>query len=180
MNGLEEPIESLYFNWLASQVMKVEVPTPSLTYWKLFRELQNTEFVWTLDAPMDDNRAEDGKELRKEFLRQIRTEPDNDWFNIGCSVLEMLVAFARRAEFAADRTVQDWFWEFLDNLGLSTFNDASFNLFVITDILYAFLWRTYDYHGNGGLFPIRYPHEDQRKVDIWYQFCAYLNEHEDL
>ncbi len=174
---LEEPIESLYFNWLCAKVMRVDVPTPSNTYWKLLRELQNTEFVWVVS--MDDNRAEDGKELRHEFLLEARIAVDQEWLNIGCSIFEMLIAFSRRASFTTDRSSPEWFWEFIDNLGLAGFNDASFNLFVITDILYSFIWRTFDYHGNGGMFPLKHPHQDQRKLEIWYQFCEYLIEHED-
>jgi hypothetical protein len=175
---LEEPIESLYFNWLCAKVMRVDVPTPSLTYWKLLRELQNTEFVWKI--PMDDNRAEDGKELRNEFLLEARIQTDEEWFHIGCSILEMFIAFSKRAAFITDRSPQEWFWEFIGNLGLASFNDAGFNLFILTDILYTFIWRTYDYHGNGGMFPIRHPRRDQREVEIWYQFCDYLEEQEDL
>lgn len=174
MLELEEPLESVYFNWLSGKVMTIEVPTPSLTYWKLLRELHNTKFVWTLDAPMDENRAEDGKELRIEFLRATGLPIDTNWLNIECSILEMLIAFSRRASFATDIDAKHWFWEFLGNLGLSEYNDARFALFEVTDILYTFIWRTYNYNGQGGICPLKDPHHDQRKVEIWYQFCEYV------
>lgn len=170
---MNEPVESLYFNWLCAKVMQIENPTPSLTYWKLLRELHNTEFVWLV--PNDDNRLQDGLDLRPEFLRAAFLKRDTEWENLGCSVLEMMIAFARRLEFQTDTSVQDWFWIFMENLGLSEFNDASdVDLSEIHDILFRFIWRTYDFSGNGGLFPIYNPKRDQRKVEIWYQFCDYL------
>lgn len=172
MIELEEPLESAYFNWLCAQVMKIETPTPSLTYWKLLLELQNTEFVWLVS--MDDNRSEDGKELRIEFMRQIGMEIDHEWLNIGCSVLEMLIAFSRRASFTTGRSSEDWFWVFLDNLGLSEFNDASYLHFPVSDIVDRFIWRTYEFDGTGGLFPILHTPRDQRKIEVWYQFSEYI------
>lgn len=173
-----EPIEHEYFNWLIAKIKRrpTSWTTPSQSYWKLMRELQNTEFVWIV--PMDDNRAEDGLELRREFVRENQLTVDPDWMHIGCSVLEMLVAFARRADFATDRGTRDWFWEFLINLGLSEFNDSVFidnyhNL-TVAERLNTFIWRTYEYNGFGGMFPIRDARHDQRKVEIWYQFCEYL------
>lgn len=170
-----EPIEHEYFNWLIAKIKRrpTSWTTPSQSYWKLMRELQNTEFVFIV--PMDDNRAEDGLELRREFVRENQIEVDPDWMQIGCSVLEMLVAFARRAEFATDRGAHDWFWEFLENLGLAEFNDASgFDPRKVSESLDRLIWRTYDYNGVGGMLPIHEAQHDQRKVEIWYQFCEYL------
>jgi hypothetical protein len=37
--------------------------------------------------------------------------------------------------------------------------------------------REYDSDGgNGGLFPLNEPNEDQRDVEVWYQMMAYLQE----
>lgn len=174
MSTIDEPIESIYFNWLCAKVQRVEVPTPSLTYWKLLRELHNTEFVWNVS--MDDNRVEDGKELRLEFLRQSHMKAEERWYHVECSVLEMMIAFSRRAEFSTSTSAKEWFWIFLENLDLLEFNDASFVQAPVVDILYRFIWRTYDFDGTGGMFPIEHPRNDQRKVEIWYQFCEYLTD----
>lgn len=177
----EEPIESAYFNWLCAKVMKGSERTPSQTFWKLLAELQNNEFVWK--EPMDENRAEDGLDLRREFVDTARDSlggyytSDPSWAHIGCSILEMLIAFSRRASFVTERSSRDWFWEMLRNLGLDHLSDANFNGYNVTDILERFVWRTYDYNGNGGLFPLHEPGEDQRVVEVWYQFCEYLVEH---
>ena len=36
--------------------------------------------------------------------------------------------------------------------------------------------RDYDASGFGGIFPLRRPAEDQRKVELWYQAAAYILE----
>src|SRR4029077_5421852 len=94
---MNEAVEHLYFDWLCARVVNmVNVPRP--TYWELLAQLHKTEFVWLILG--DDNRAEDGKELRKEFIIQAELPDDPQWrIEVGCSVLEMLIAFSRRAEF---------------------------------------------------------------------------------
>jgi hypothetical protein len=164
-----EPIEEVYFKWLCAKVEKLNgPPTPSLTHWKLFRILHTTEFVWFI--PNDDNRIMDGLELRIYFLSESRCQDDKDWMAAGCSVLEMLIAFANRAEFMTDEPALEWFWRFIENLNLTRFTEN------ISNVLERFVWRTYQPSGVGGLFPIRSPRRDQRLVEIWYQFCDYLSD----
>jgi hypothetical protein len=169
-----EPLENLYFNWLCAKVVDTRQTLPSQTYWTLLRTLHKTEFVWLLMG--DDNRAEEGKELRREFILQADIPDDVEWRTVvGCSMLEMLIAFARRAEFQTDIPVKDWFWEFLKNLEMNEWHDGSgVDPQDIDDLIQRVIWRTYKFNGYGGLFPLDDPHEDQRHVEIWYQFCNYL------
>ena len=170
---IEGPLEDLYFRWLCAKVTYVRTPTPSLTYWKLLKILHNTEFVWLLSG--DDNRSEDGKELRIEFLFEGDIPDNVEWRALPCSILEMFIAFSRRAEFNTDIPARDWFWEFVDNLGLKELNDgAEIDLEEVERILDQFIWRTYNRKGEGGLFPISNINGDQREIEIWYQFCDYL------
>lgn len=174
-----EPFEESYFNWLCAKVNRVENPTPSLTYRRLLSVLHSTEFVWLLSG--DDNRAEDGVDLRHRFTVESGLEPDYIWMNTSCSLLEMLIAFSERAAFQTLISAYDWFWIFITNLGLSEYNDASFaNEHEIGEVLYSLVWRTYEWNGSGGLFPLRRPEHDQRKVEIWYQFCEYLIDQEQV
>jgi hypothetical protein len=170
-----EPIEEVYFNWLYNKVAFVRHPTPSLTFYTLLRELHRTEFVWVISG--DDNRAQDGLDVRSEFMRESSLPHESNWSHIGCSVLEMLIAFSRKAEFETELTAREWFWMFMENLGLREFSDSKKNterkISVVTE---TFIWRTYDFNGNRGLFPLTNPTDDQRQVEIWYQFYAYLNE----
>lgn len=171
---MSEPLDNLYFNWLCAKVMRVDGnPAPSNTFWNLLRELHNTEYVWTLVG--DDNRAEDGLDLRREFLITGDIPDNQAWRLMPCSLLEMLIAFARRAEFQTDDPVHEWFWEFIDNLGLKEYTDAvPVEDGEIGEVLYNLVWRRYDQSGHGGLFPLDEPREDQRETEIWYQFCNYL------
>ena len=171
---MNEPLENLYFNWLCAKVLNLKPIHEEETFWNLLRKLHKTEFVWTISG--DDNRAEDGKELRREFIFQAEIPDNPEWrLVIGCSVLEMLIAFARRAEFQTDESAPLWFWEFLSNLGLDGFSDQKGMEEEYVDlVLEDFIWRTYSPDGEGGMFPIRNPSSDQREVEIWYQFCEYL------
>lgn len=169
---MEEPIEEVYFEWLCAKVM----PKSSDNYNGLLQVLHRTEFVWVVVG--DKNRAEDGLELRLDFLRETNYLREREWFECGCSVLECLIAFAKRASFQTDISVEEWFWTFIRNLGLEEYRRISeSDIPVITEVLEAFVWRNYKSNGDGGgLFPMRSPEKDQRKVEIWYQFCEYLED----
>lgn len=176
---MSEPLENLYFNWLCAKVLRVENPTPSLTYWDLLRVLYGTEFVWLLSG--DDNRVEDGLDLRREFLITGDIPDDLLWRGLPCSVLEVLVAFARRTEFQTEIPAYTWFWEFIENLGLGDCNDAACcRESDIVEVLTQFVWRTYKLNGQGGIFPIEHPKHDQTKVELWYQFFEYLSDQHRL
>lgn len=175
---MSEPLENLYFNWLCAKVMRIDgVPAPSNTYWGLLRELHNTQFAWMLVG--DDNRAEDGLDLRREFLIAADIPDDPTWRGLPCSLLEMLIAFSKRAEFMSGEPALGWFWEFMENLGLRIYTDAVEQADnEIAEVLYNLVWRNYQYSGHGGLFPLNEPPEDQTKTEIWYQFCEYLVDQE--
>lgn len=171
---MDESLEDLYFNWLCAKVLHLENPTPSLTFDKLFRVLHGTEFVWLVSG--DDNRLEDGLDLRGDFLSETGILDVLDWEHQPCSLFEMLIAFSKKAQHMTDVPYKEWFWEFLENLGLKQYNDATdIQPDEINEVLYALVWRTYDFRGHhGGLFPVNDPTHDQTQTEIWYQFCEYL------
>src|SRR5437868_6155405 len=115
---MEEPLESLYFDWLCAKVLD---PT-TRDYAKLMDILFGTPFTWVV--PADEHRHTDAVELRRDFLRQRsikRTALDA----IPISIFEVLIAFANRASFQTDIQARDWFWEFLTNLELDKFKYIS-------------------------------------------------------
>lgn len=178
---MEKPLDELYFVWLYSQVGVVDSPDPSASYWKLMKLLYVKEFAWIV--PNDDNRAEDGRDLRLEFLaqghisrRQVELE-DPHWMRYGCSVLELLIAFSRRLSFEGDGHPRTWFWQLMQNIGLENHRDSKrWRNTEVDIVLDRIIWRTYEPNGRGGLFPMREPNEDQRGVELWYQMCSYLLE----
>lgn len=170
------PLDELYFRWLYSQVGSVTTKDRSKTYWELLKQLHMKEFVWIV--PNDDNRAEDGRDLRQEFLESEGAEvEDPDWLRLGCSMLELFIGLSRRLAFEADGEPSGWFWHLLDNVGLRIYSDARINsVDRINESLDRIIWRTYEPDGTGGLFPLRNPGKDQREVELWYQLSAYLLE----
>lgn len=171
---MSEPIESLYFNWLRAKV--TDLNTPPYLYLDLMKVMYRTEFNWWIVG--DRNRLEDGKELREHFLNETGETYDERWFRAPCSVLEVLIAFANRAAFQTDETPTTWFYQFLINLELDNFREITDDeeMDIVSHVLERWIWRAYDESGYGGLFPLREPKEDQRRIELWYQFFAYLDD----
>ena len=173
---MNEPLDELYFVWLCGQVTDVEIKNASRTYWKLFRQLYSKEFFWLI--PNDDNRMEDGKDLRRQFANEHGLgEPDPEWMRLGCSVLELMVGLSRRLAFEAEGEPHYWFWDLMKNLGLERYNDRrKIPNQTIDATLDQVIWRTYSPSGEGGFFPLKHPSENQRNVELWYQLSAYVDE----
>lgn len=176
---MRKPLDELYFTWLYSQVADLEERSPSRTYWKLLRQLYNTDFEEFVPIlRMDKNRADDGKELRIEFVRlkHVR-DPDPTWMDLGCSMLELMMGLSRRLSFEAEGKPHYWFWKLVENLGLIKCNDAGYYPREHVDrVLRDVIRRRYEPNGRGGFFPLSHPDKDQRTVELWYQLCAYVLE----
>lgn len=171
-----QPLDESYFEWLYNQVADPDIENPTLTYWKILRKLYSREFVWTV--PHDENRAEDGKQLRKEFIDDLALKRvDKNWMNLGCSVFELMVGLSRRLEFEADGEPHYWFWTLMDNIGISRYSDDQrIPNEKIERILDTIIYRKYKRNGLGGFFPLKHAAKDQRKVELWYQLNAYVRE----
>lgn len=161
-----------YYAWLVSQI---DIPN-NRTYNDLFERMHNLEFVWIV--PNDDNRVQDGLDLRHEFLNGAREELNLDVV----SILEILIGLSRRVAFTAGGDATRWAWKLIKNIHLHKMSDpltdAKANK--IDEVLYSLVWRTYYSNGVGGFFPLHWPKEDQTKVEIWYQMNAYVNENQKL
>lgn len=171
-----------YFSWLVS---KIEFGETTELYMGLLKRMFSSTYFSAL--PMDENRASDGKDLRYFFCEETGYDLDDLNWAVGdsCTVLEMLIAFAdliANKEFGdsekGDRT-PDWFWRMVKNLGLLEYPGDYFPLEISTEvtiILRNWMNRNIDYDGSGGLFPLKNPPGDERKVEFLYQMRAYLNE----
>ena len=175
---MDEPLDEQYLKWLYQQVASVRLKNPARTYWSLIKCLFTKEFIWLI--PNDDNRMEDGRDLRYEFLEQTGVVIDPEWLGIGCSMLEMLISLGRRLAFESEEDdAPTWFWLLVTNMGLGDYSDLRFKPYEIeyvNNCIDEVIWRTYDSNGHGGLFPLNDPHDDQRQVELWYQMSQYLLE----
>ena len=170
-----------YFSWLRNKVNAGGTEN----YQSLLLFLHNIEFTWVIDN--DKNRAFYGNRYRYDFaggdyhiLETLTSGLPNY-----CSVFEMLVALAEDCEFdimhdplKGNRTAK-WFWEiFISGLGLWYYTDDVFDDYVdeIGDIVSR--WLSHDYYPNGlgSPFPLNYPVEDCRNVEIWSLLNRYLYE----
>ena len=175
---MNEPLDELYLVWLHSQFGNPTSRNLNRRYLTLARKLYRTEFVWFV--PNDDSRLHDGQQLRREFLVDAGIPNyDQEWMDLGCSFLELMVALARRLSFQIDSNQSKCFFMLLENLGLHEFTDAHpFALEEVEEITDRVIYRTYSYSGHGGFFPLKNAREDQRKVEIWYQMAAFIIEND--
>src|SRR5574343_937028 len=171
---MSEPLDESYFKWLYSQVDDVEETRKSKTCWNFLREFFIKEFVWFV--PNDDNRLEDGRDLRYEFVESMNIqEVDITWTQLGCSMLELMIGLSRRLTFEAEGNSRDWFWTLVSNLGLRRWPDSVVcPKDKIDEVLDRVIFRNYDSRGRGGFFPLRKTRNDQRTVELWYQLSEYV------
>lgn len=176
-----EDFENAYRNWLLGLV---DGGSHSI----LFDVLYDTEFEWDPDIPRDSGRASDGRYLRLRFAEEEGIEMRDEWLAWPCSFLEFLISLAIVIEedimydpSEPDRT-PDWFWLMMRNAGLDMYTDANMleggtmALGMVHEKVERILRRRYSPSGDGGLFPLKHPQMDQRKVEIWYQANAYFIE----
>lgn len=178
----KDRITNEYFNWMYDLMCKDRYPN-QISYRKLFAYLHNTEFRYLISR--DENRAEDGIDLRYRFasFNDNRNSYDRivKCLDGPCSVLEMMIALAIRCEETimddpslGDRTSQ-WFWGMIVNLGLGSMTDDRYDKWKVESVINKLLDRQYDSDGKGGLFRIKNCNRDMRTAEIWYQLCWYLD-----
>lgn len=167
-----------YFEWLCDLV-DIKRFSKHVTYRKLLARLHNINFTWFV--PRDDNRADDGIQLRRRYGLCMDDMRLPDYISGPCSVLEMMVALAIRCEETimdntayGDRTGQ-WFWHMIHNLNLSGMRDSEFDRDYVDSVIGRLLDREYEPDGQGGLFTVKQCPCDMRTVEIWCQMLWYLD-----
>lgn len=172
-----------YFKWLLG-ILGFKEPM-SCRYISMLSYMYSTDFKLTNPiVGHDDNRINDGFELRATYSNNF-TDPDlPKVFNDPVSVLEVLVAFAMRIDddimYDGSLHASKWFFIMIDNLGMTNFTDDRLGLdWVIDDeeqILDIWMSRQYGPDGNGTIFPLKSTVFDQRKLEMWYQMQEWFNE----
>lgn len=152
-------------------------------YQSLADQLYSTRFEYFVDG--DVNRARDGERLRVDYSEETGFEANRNR-DVPCSILEMLVALARRMDYQITdpSTNEDntgmYFWEMLDNLGLDdlrfTDSEGVYDPLEVGRIIDLFVRREYNSDGVGGIFPLKNPVRDQREVELWEQMNQYIFE----
>lgn len=174
MNGT---VDDRYLEWLYSKIAVVRNTNPRRSWWSLARRLYMSPFTWFV--PNDDNRAADGIALRREFAESHGVELPEEWVTLECSMLEMLIALARRASFDSHGSAAEWFWKMMENVELQNYTDDVYEISIeetVDEVVARINERTYGPTGYGGLFPLQYARQDQRRVELYYQLQAYLLE----
>lgn len=158
------------------------MPFENHTY--LYEQLLDTEFTWIdsnkNDIYMDENRASDGLALRHKYCRDCGVDISQLEASLGvdnrCSILEMMVAFARRIEsdIMWDAAYKDrtpiWFGYMLYSLRLDpkkNVDETTYSEISVKRKLNKFLRRQYESDGYGGLFYL--------EVQDWYEVENYFN-----
>lgn len=173
-------IERRYFEWLIGSIDPRQIIGED--YQPVFDTLYFTDFRWTSHQKDDENRASDGLWLRRIFADEIGVDERNVCPpEKKCSCLEMLIALARRIEYdilaiPGEENVPKWFWMFMNNLGLGPNSDARWVDGYVEQRLELWLDRKYAKDGYGGIFVIKDPYFDMRRLSIWRQMNIVLNE----
>lgn len=183
----EHAIKRDYYCWLYDKIENERLDA----YGLVLKMLHQKEFYFV--HAMDENRAADGKVLRDRYIYEKTENPKtrDELYEIlsgPATMLEVMIGLTERmdaevyipAEGIREEYV-DSFWELFRNLGLDAFTDSSFvdnwNETILDKKLTTVLDRKYKRDGEGGFFPLKGQiHDDQRKVEIWYQMQAYLIE----
>jgi hypothetical protein len=170
----------LYFSWLCRPI-QVEDRDFSM----LFAKLHAIEFTWFV--PNDDNRISDGEKLRENFIEaaNLGLYELSILHSFPCSFLELMIGLSLRmddimGDLNESDNINGWFWELIENMGLCNYSNENFHSLmghmVIWDKAQLIISRGYGRKGDGGLFPLQQPRQDQRKVELWYQMNLYLEE----
>lgn len=154
--------DSKYFRWLVEQIDNGEASK----YKHLLNDLFDISYRWIVE--LDGNRALDGMDLRRRF----RDGYDRD---IGCSVLEMLVALSIRFEHdvmcePGDEDPSRWFWLILRQLDLDLFTDDSYDFVAVNSILELFM------SGQKCILKSGHKIENLATKDLWWQLGVLSNE----
>ena len=170
MSNVGVPLDEQYLEWLIG--MTVHDGAPPLNDY-VYRLLYKTPFEYIIAN--DYNRAWEGIALRFKYLGNPSYPYDREtqeWLELECSVLEMMVALSLRASYQSGDEAAWWFDIFSKNLGLGSSPSKAKNIIRVLNK------RHYNSDGYGGMFPLNYPEADQREVEIWYQLAAYILENE--
>jgi hypothetical protein len=173
-----------YFQWLCK---RVGIPEKK-HYVLMAQELHELIFRPGDAIETDKNRANDGLQLRVEFMNRYGMIGSS--VNRGpCTMLEFLIGLAQRMSYVMGTDENDlhtahYFWAMIGNLRLNKLEDGRYEElngdFFVDEAADRVMFRNYEWDGSGGLFPLKQCRHDQRKTEIWYQMQSWLLESDEL
>lgn len=175
---MSDTVRKDYLIWL-SDLVDISDKDEAGGYGFLIKALFRKEFYWIIDK--DENRAEEGKNLRGIFCDECGIDDIPDSINGPCTVLEMLIGLAKRWNDEVSLSDNEdnssvYFWEMIANLGLEGCTDDKFDPEMVREKLENLMDRSYGTDGKGSLFPLSKSKEHQNEIEIWYQLQNYLME----
>ena len=165
----------------------------SYGYLKLCEILQDVSFLPIL--VMDENRCGECRNLRKDFADGY-DEADEmikvlDWsLSESGTILELMIVLSERMNYELSESQYEygtgkWFKEMLANCGLimacnERFEENANQEDEVRDILDVVNFRKFGWDGEGGFYPLRCPHRDQRYAELIMQMNDYIEENYDI
>lgn len=180
---LTSATSSTYIQWIVLDKLGL-----SDKEWKKYNFLINSlakiEFIWV--HPRDENRYNDGLELRSQFSDETgRFLDSSSGLSSKCTMLEMMAALSIKVENRlmrnldiGDRT-SVWFISMIDNLGLSKCTNTGWKYEYedyIRGVCDRVIKRDYKSDGSGGLFPLKNHSLNWKNEEIWTQCMAWIRE----
>ena len=149
-------------------------------YTKLLEYLYQVDYIWII--PMDENRANDGLNLRNRFCDLYHldgSQLENIFGSKPCSMLEMMIALSIRIEddfmgTENSNNIPRWFWSMIHSLGLQFNRDEHFSQEKADSIILQFIEHRYSSDGRGSLFYVPMRNVDFRNLQIWDQMNQWL------
>lgn len=164
-----------YADWLRMQVSE-EKYTHGVDYSTVIDVLEQTPFIPDGTVSMDVNRCESYATLYSFYTEDTGVGVNYEYRD--SSVFEVFCALAIHINNSIlgdeRRGMTRWFLMFLDNIGVSPYDDEG----TISEMVTRWMNHEYSPTGEGSLFgDISSLTNDARKVDIWFQmqFWARLN-----
>lgn len=171
MKEINDDIQMKYFWWLA-----IRVNEDHKDYVLLLKELYSRSFYYILDD--DRERLRDGIALREKWCSEVAL--DNESYKKvickPCSILEMMIALARRIEvdMLGSGSYAWIFWKMIENLGLEGMSDLNYDSSEISLAIDALMLNEYEDSGKGGLFYIS-DDVELKGMSIWNQAMKWVN-----
>ena len=177
---MNEYLIQSYYDWLMDSI---DFDDKVNMYEHLLEHLFNRDYIWLENIPLDANRAADGLSLRREFGALLDEQKKQEFFALladkKCSLLEMFIALADRLTQLVSLEKYEFFWMFIDNLGLGWATVYDYDMDIVDGILTDFIYGTVhgeEPKGNENppvLFPCREVYANMND-DLYMQANLYL------